>query len=622
MNSSSLNTISRFRSALIKLSYLPRALALVWTAAKGWTVAQLVLLFVQGLLPASLVYLTKLLVDSLTLTIREGTTPANVRAVIWYAALMAAITLLLQLLASLEQVIRTSLSERLQDHIFTMIHRQSIAIDLDFYEQPDYFDHLHRARDEAMYRPAELTGHVATLLKNSVTLIAMGAVLSRFGYWLPIVLLLSTLPALYVVVRYTLKSHELRRRKTTEHRWTSYFDWLLTSADAAAELRLFGLGEFFSRKFEEVRERLRKERLGLSINQHVAELIASLLALAMTACALAWMIWRVMRGFGTLGDLVLFYQALNQGQGLMRSLLQSVGQLYASSLFLGDLFEYLALKPKVVSPAQPVPVPASLQDGVTFEGVAFRYQNSERFALKDFNLKIPANSIVAIVGENGAGKSTLVKLLCRFYDPQAGNIKMDGVDLREYSVADLRRMTTVLFQTNVHYSTTVKGNIALGDVTVEPSQMEIESAARASGADTIVEHLPDRYESLLGNWFPGGTDLSVGEWQRIALARAFLRQAQLILLDEPTSAMDPWAESDWLGRLLKSAAGHTVVIITHRFTTAMYADVIHVMQEGRIVESGSHEELVALGGRYAESWAAHMREREQRRRSEATPVGL
>ena len=258
---------------------------------------------------------------------------------------MAGITLLLQILGSIEQMIRTALTERLQDHIFTMIHKQAIAVDLNFYEQPDFFDHLHRARDEALYRPAELTGHVATLLKNSVTLIAMGAVLSRFGYWLPIVLLLSTLPALFVVTRFTLKSHELRRRKTTEHRRTSYFDWLLTSADSAAELRLFGLGDFFRRQFEEVRERLRKERLRLALNQHLAELIASVLALVMTAGALAWMFWRVIRGFGTLGDLALFYQALNLGQALMRSLLQSVGQFYASSLFLGDLFEYLALQP-------------------------------------------------------------------------------------------------------------------------------------------------------------------------------------------------------------------------------------------------------------------------------------
>jgi ATP-binding cassette subfamily B protein len=351
-------------------------------------------------------------------------------------------------------------------------------------------------------------------------------------------------------------------------------------------------------------------------------MVASLSALAMTAAAVAWMVWRVMRGLGTLGDLVLFYQALNQGQGLMRSLLQSVGQLYASSLFLGDLFEYLALKPKVVSAAQPVPVPTSLQDGVTFADVTFRYQNSERFALRDFNLKIPANSIVAIVGANGAGKSTLVKLLCRFYDPEAGHIKMDGVDLHDYSIEELRRMITVLFQTTVHYSTTVKENIALGDVTVEASQGEIESAARAAGADATVAHLPDQYDNLLGNWFPGGTDLSVGEWQRIALARAFLRQAHLILLDEPTSAMDPWAESDWLERLLGRASGHTVVIITHRFTTARYADEIHVMEEGQIVESGTHEELLARGGRYAESWESQIREREQPRRPATTVVGL
>jgi ATP-binding cassette, subfamily B, bacterial len=612
----------RLREAWARTAYLPRALGLIWTATRGWAAAQLVLLLVQGILPACLVYLTKFLIDNLTLTIRTGVTPQYVRVLVWYGLLMGVVMLASEVLGGLEPMIRTALTERLQDHIFTMIHQQSIAIDLEFYEQPDYFDHLHRARDEALYRPVELTAHLATVFKNCVTLIAMGALLSRFGFWLPTILLLSTLPALYVVVHFTVKSHELRRRKTAEHRRTSYFDWLLTSAEPAAELRLFGLGSFFSRRFEAARSHLRHDRLRLAIRQHLSALLASLLALAITAIAVVWMVWRVTRASGTFGDLVLFYQALNQGQALMRSLVQSAGHIYASSLFLGDLFEYLSLKPKIVDPAQPVPTPTSPRYEISFENVSFGYQNSQKMALRNFTLRIPANRIVAIVGDNGAGKSTVLKLLCRFYDPQRGAIKIDGTDVRHYSIQEVRRMISVFFQPNVHYSTTVRENIELGDIAEPSSQKEIESAAQASGADTIVGDLADGYENLLGTWFPGGTDLSIGEWQRIGLARAFFRKAPIILLDEPTSVMDPWAENDWLKRLLKVTAGQTVVIVTHRFTTARYADVIHVMQEGRIIESGTHEELITGQGRYAESWANQMRESPARPSSEAAYVEL
>jgi ATP-binding cassette subfamily B protein len=291
----------------------------------------------------------------------------------------------------------------------------------------------------------------------------------------------------------------------------------------------------------------------------------------------------------------------------MRSLLGHVSQLYGNSLFLGNLFEFLALKPTVTDPPQPVPAPTSLHQGIRFSRVTFRYPGSERVALQDFDLTIPAGKIVALVGANGAGKSTLIKLLCRFYDPDSGRIELDGVDLRQLEVARLRRLITVLFQQPVHYSSTVTENIAVGNTDVSATAEEIQAAAQAGGADEIVRRLPLGYETLLGKWFAGGTELSVGEWQRLALARAFLREAPILLLDEPTSAMDSWGEADWLARFRVLAAGRTVVIITHRFTTAMRADIIHVMTEGRIEESGRHEELLLRGGAYARSWAAQMK---------------
>jgi len=262
----------------------------------------------------------------------------------------------------------------------------------------------------------------------------------------------------------------------------------------------------------------------------------------------------------------------------------------------------------VVSPPAPRATPAEVRTGIRFEMVTFRYPGSERVALQNFNLTVPAGQIAAIVGPNGAGKSTLIKLLCRFYDPAAGRIEVDGADLRELSVEQLRSRITVLFQQPIHYSATAAENIALGDLSESPDAPSIHAAARAAGADRPIASLPRGYQTLLGRWFAGGAELSVGEWQRIALARAFLRRAPIIVLDEPTSAMDPWAEIDWLARFRRLAEGRTALLITHRFTTAMHADRIHLLSEGRIVESGGHEELMALGGRYAQGWSGQIRE--------------
>jgi ATP-binding cassette subfamily B protein len=308
--------------------------------------------------------------------------------------------------------------------------------------------------------------------------------------------------------------------------------------------------------------------------------------------------------FITLGELALILAAFNQGQGLMRTLLANAGQLYGNSLFLGNLFEFLALKPVIAD--GPYRQPLEVKAGIDFRGVSFSYPDASAKALDDFTMTIPKGKIVAIVGPNGAGKSTLLKLLCRFYDPDDGVIEIDGLDLKEIAVDDLRRMITVLFQEPFHYNASVRENILYGDLNLAASDPELQAAIRAAGAEDIVARLPQQEQTLLGRWFAGGTELSVGEWQRIALARAFLRRAPIIILDEPTSALDPWAEADWLERFRELAVGRTSIIITHRFTTAMHADVIHVMDRGRIVESGSHRRLLEQSGLYAESWSRQM----------------
>jgi ATP-binding cassette subfamily B protein len=292
----------------------------------------------------------------------------------------------------------------------------------------------------------------------------------------------------------------------------------------------------------------------------------------------------------------------------MRSLLENTGQIYSNILFLGNLFDYLELEPGITDPKEPKSSPVILEEGIGFESLSFHYPGSKRLALNDFNLTVPAGMVVAIVGANGAGKSTLVKLLCRLYDPDNGRITVDGTDLKALPLEAVRNLITVLFQQPVSYNATAAQNISLGDLKANAPLTEIRKASQAAGSDDLIMRLPEEYNTLLGKWFAGGVDLSVGEWQRLALARAFLRRAGIIVLDEPTSAMDSWAEADWMDRFRELAEGRTAVIITHRFTTAMRADVIHVMDKGQIIESGSHQELLAQNGRYAQSWRTQTRE--------------
>ncbi|MBM2813157.1 MAG: Xenobiotic-transporting ATPase [Chloroflexi bacterium] len=525
---------------------------------------------------------------------------------LFLVALMGGVMVLSELLRSLSTWVRTAQSELVQDYVAGLVHERSIAADLAFYEWPEFYDHLHRARQDAGQRPTALLEGTGSLAQNAITLIAMAAVLVPLDPWLPLALVGSMVPALYVVLHHGLRQYHWRLRTTADERRSWYYDWLLTDGETAAELRLFGLGKHFAAAYQAVRLRLRSERVRLVRDQSISEVVAGAFALLVSAAATAWMVWKAAQGLVSLGDLAFFYQAFNQGQKLGRSLLDNVNRVYQSLLFLGNLFEFFDLQPKVVDPEEPELIRKGAAPEIRFRNVTFRYPGSDRVALRDFALTVPAGQIAAIVGPNGAGKSTVIKLLCRLYDPDSGSVEVDGTDVRNLRQEELRQQTSVLFQQPVHYNSTVSENIALGDLTAQPSAAEIEAAARASGAAELIDRLPEGYDTLLGKWFVSGTELSVGEWQRIALARAFLRQAPLILLDEPTSAMDSWAEADWIKRFRSLAAGRTVIIITHRFTTAMRADVIHVMAEGQIDESGRHDELVALGGRYAQSWEGQM----------------
>lgn len=524
--------------------------------------------------------------------------PIGLIAVLWIAG---------QLLSSLSGWVRLAQAERVQDHVYSLIHRQALNLDLAFFENPESYDLLHRARVDAISQPLALLESLGSLVQNGLTLILVAILLAAYTPWLPVLLIASALPGLWIVGKHVLREHRWRAANTSQVRRASYFDWMLTDRGSAAEMRLFDLGPHHRESFQKIRQRLREGRMNLALAELKAELAAGLLSFSGGFLGMGWMLLRLWKGLARLGDLVLCYQAFQQGQRLLRTLMESAGQIYRSTLFLENLFHFLALRSSLPERSDPLPVPDSRGHEIRFEQLAFTYPGSERRALSDFSLTLPARTVTAIVGHNGAGKSTLVKLLCRFYDPQQGTIRMDGIDLKHLALADLRRQITVLFQEPVHYHTTAAENIAMGDLASAPDLARIRTASASAGADGPIERLEHGYDTVLGRWF-GGAELSVGEWQRVALARAFLRDAALLVLDEPTSAMDSWAEIEWLRRFRVLTEGHTTLMITHRFTTAMHADRIHVMDCGRIIESGSHEELLAAGGHYAQSWKAQMRE--------------
>lgn len=584
------------------LPYLPRSLRLTWKAAGYWSAAWMGLLVLQGLLPAISVYLTKLVTDSLVAASQSGGAWEEIQPALVYASIMGVVILAQQVLQGVVGWVRTAQNEHFTDYINTRIQQQAAAVDLAYYESSEYYDNLHRVLDRASTQPLTLLETLGGLIQSGITLLAVAGLLVPYGAWLPLVILLGTIPAFVVLVRYNRIHHDWWMRRTEDRRRAQYCNTMLTNSHYAAEVRLFGLGPYFREQYATIRAYLRREKLDLEKRQVLARIAAGLLALAVTAGTMLWMGWRMVYGAATLGDLALFYRAFDKGQNLMRKVLSSLSQVHSEALFLEHLFDFLDEEPRVVSPPDPSPVPTPLRKGVQFHDVTFSYPAFDEPVLRNLDLEIPMGKTVAIVGENGAGKTTLLKLLTRFYDPTQGTVTLDGVDYRDLPLDELRQRITTLFQFPVQYQATARESIALGDVRKEVDQGRVEAAARAAGIHDRIIEFSDAYDTHLGMWFSDGAELSGGEWQRLAMARAFYRDAPLVVLDEPTSMMDSWAEAEWFDRFDRLTSNTAALIITHRFTIAKRADIIHVMEDGKIVESGPHDELVALGGRYQESW--------------------
>jgi len=596
-----------------QLPYIPRALRIVWNASHGYMIAWLLLIVAISLIPVLTVIFTRDAVNAAVVLIETDYAPEALNAALIAFALLMVSTVAGELIGFALGFVRTVQAERIRDSMSHIIQNKAISLDLRYFETQGFYDLLHRVRIDARQRPLSLLENVGILLKTVLSLAGMIGLLLAYSPLLPVILLVGGLPALWSIVRYSRRVNVWRIEVSGLERRSGYFDHILTEQGTAQEVRLFALATHYQRVYRQVREQLMTQRLSLARGKIATDLLATLFGLLLVGGALIWMGARALTGLASLGDLAAFYQIFSRAQGLFGALMSSAGEIYQNVLFLEDLFRFLDLESHLPeSDAQGAHSAIPLRDAIVIEHLSFTYPGSERPALQDFSLTIPAGRITAIVGENGQGKTTLMKLLCRFYDADDGRITWDGVDIRELPLGALRRSISMLFQVPIRYMETAGHNIAIGDLHGAPTPDAIARAAESSAADDVIDRLPQGYDTMLGKWF-GGEELSVGQWQRVALARAFLRDAPLIILDEPTSAMDSWAENDWLARVREHVAGRTLVMITHRFTTAMLADRIYLMQRSAIVEQGTHADLLALGGVYADSWHEQMRRADESR---------
>lgn len=551
------------------------------------------LMVIQGGLPIAALYMMKLIVDSVSIG-------ASIERVLFLIGLAGSVGLLMVICNSASNFIGEVQTIMVSDHIQDILHAKSVEADLEYYENPKYHEILHRAQQGSISRPAQIVSGLLQAGQSCVSLFAALGLMASVNWVISLALIAVTLPSALVQVRYAKKLYLWQRKYTTKERMAWYRHWLLTSNEHAKELKLFNLGSLFIRQYRDLREEIRKERLSLVFRQSTFDLGSQAMVLIVVFGSLAYIANQVLLGSITIGSMIMCFGAVQQSQSSLSAFLTNLARLYEDNLFLIDLHEFLQLEPKVVEPLNPVKIPLPLEQGISFNHVSFGYPGSGSLVLKDVDFRVGSGQVVALVGENGSGKSTLVRLLCRLYDPQGGNICIDGINLRDYSTVDLRRNIGVVFQDYVRYCMTARENIRLGNVEAQVNDKRIYEAAERSGADEFISSLKEGYDTVLGKWFEDGTELSVGEWQKIALARAFLRDSQIIILDEPTSSLDPRAEDEVFKKFRQLAEGRLALVISHRLSTVATADYIYFLKDGIITEKGTHQKLMDLGGEYAQ----------------------
>jgi len=584
------------RQILALFQYCGRAVGLVWTTSRALTVFLAILTLVAGLLPAVVAYISKLIIDGVVSASHSDLD--RERVALSYLGLEAVVVALLagskQGLSVCQSLLRVLLGQKVN----VLIMEKALTLDLVNFEDSEFYDKMTRGRREASIRPLSLVNSTFSLLQNTLSLVTYGGLLLQFSVWAVVVLMVAAVPAFIAETRFAGQAFRLFRWRAPETREQNYLETLIARDDYAMEVQLYQLGPMMLQRYHDIFNRFYGQDRDLTIRRGVWAYLLSLLSSAAFYGAYAWIVVETVAGRLSLGELTMYLMLFRQGQSTFAAVLSSIGGMYEDSLYLSNLYEFLEQDiPKPPGGATKGPVPG---DGIRFLNVSFSYPDSLQPALKKVSLHLKPGEKLAIVGENGSGKTTLIKLMTRLYTPDSGQIILDGLDLQEWDIEVLRRRIGVIFQNFVHYQFSVGENVGVGDVNHLEDKSHWERAAQKGMARTFIEQMPAGFNTQLGRWFKGGQELSGGQWQKIALSRAFMRTgADILVLDEPTAAMDAEAEVQIFNHFRTVTQNQMVLLISHRFSTVRMADQIMVLQAGEILEQGTHDELLQAGGRYA-----------------------